>query len=95
MPKADEDGDPVVLQWGRSIRNGGQSFKSFSAPGGVTWPSPRCGRVGLCMLMHSWGLCPCRGLICLWLWCGDTHPPLQQGLFRVTEHCLFLMRGNS
>lgn len=39
MPKADQDGGPVALQWGRLIRNGGQSLKSFSAPGGVTWPS--------------------------------------------------------
>lgn len=39
MLKADQDGGPVALQWGRLVRNGGRSLRSFSAPGGVTWPS--------------------------------------------------------
>lgn len=95
MLKADQDGGPVALQWGRLVRNGGWSLRSFSAPGGVTCHPPMCGRVGFCVLLHSCDLWPCRGVICLWLWCGDTHLALGQGLFRVTEHCLFLVRGNS
>lgn len=45
MPKSDQDGGPVALQWGRLIRSGGQSLKSFSAPGGVTCHPLRCSRV--------------------------------------------------
>lgn len=32
MLRADQDGGPVALQWGRLVRNGGRSLKSFSAP---------------------------------------------------------------
>ena len=96
MLKEDWDGGPVASQWGRLMRNGGWSLKSSSAPGGVTWPSTQVcvrGRVGFCL--HGRDPRPCRGLVCLWLWSGVAHPSLWQGLCRVTEHCLFLVRGNS
>lgn len=47
MPRADQDGGPVALQWRRLIRNESQSLKSFSAPGGVTWLSTQTWQGGV------------------------------------------------